>query len=149
MTRYVVDASVAVKWFLPEVHDPEALRLLSDDTELLAPDLVVSEVGNILWKRVRAGDVSETEGEAVLQAFGRLRLAITPSASLILPAFAIACQTQRTVYDSQYLALALRESALLVTADEKFCNALAGTPLARSVLWIGDVPDVADPKQPS
>ena len=142
MIRYVVDASVVVKWYLPEVHDKEAQRLLRDDIELLAPDLVFSEVGNILWKRVRAGDLTAAEAEAVLQSFERLSLTVSPSAPLILPAMVIACQTQRTVYDSLYLALAIRETALFVTADAKFYNALQSTPLASSLLWVADVPDV-------
>ena len=29
MTPYVVDASVAVKWYLPEVHDVHSKRLLN------------------------------------------------------------------------------------------------------------------------
>jgi predicted nucleic acid-binding protein len=53
MRRYVVDASVAVKWFVPEIHSAEALRLLSSDCELLAPDLLPSELGNIRAVPVR------------------------------------------------------------------------------------------------
>ncbi len=141
MTRYVVDASVAVKWYLPEIHDAAALRLLHDGVELLAPDLIYSEVGNILWKRVRAGDMTSAEADAVLQSFGRLGLDISPAWPLVLSAFEIACRTQRMVYDSLYMALAVRESALLVTADEKFRNAIAGTPLAAHLLWVADIPE--------
>ncbi len=59
---------------------------------------------------------------------------VSPSWPLALSALTIACQAQRTVYDSLYLALALRESAVMVTADEKFYNALQATPLAPTVL---------------
>jgi predicted nucleic acid-binding protein len=47
----VVDASVAIKWYLPEIHSEDALRLIDEERELLVPDLVWSEVGNILWKK--------------------------------------------------------------------------------------------------
>jgi predicted nucleic acid-binding protein len=141
MSRFVVDANVAIKWYLPEVHDAPARRLLTGAHELLAPDLIYSEVGNILWKRFRAGEMTEEEVEAVMHSFGALPLAITPSWPLVLPAMTIACQTDRSVYDSLYLALAIREGVPMVTADEKFTNALKTTPIASSLLWVEDIPE--------
>jgi predicted nucleic acid-binding protein len=140
MSRYVVDASVAVKWYLPEVHDLSARRLLTGTEDLLVPDLIFSEVGNILWKRVRSQQMSEAEAQTVLQSLGTLPLVVSPSWPLALSALMIACQAQRTVYDNLYLALAVRENAIMVTADEKFYNALQATPLAPSVLWVEDIP---------
>lgn len=140
MSRYVVDASVAVKWYLPEIHDAEARRLLTGEKELFVPDLIFSEVGNILWKRVRSGQMLEPEAETVLLSLGSLSLTTAPSWPLVLPALTIACQTQRTVYDSLYLALAVRESVVMITADEKFYNALQTTPLKSYVLWVEDIP---------
>ncbi len=133
---FVVDASVAVKWFLPEIHAEAASRVLSGGHNLLVPDLVFPEVGNILWKRVRAGEVTPEEAEVVMQTLGALPLAVHPSWPLVLPALEIAVQTQRTVYDSLYLALAVREDAALVTADERLYNALQGTPLAAHLRWV-------------
>ena len=49
--RCVVDASVAIKWFVPEIHSDAALRLRGEAYELIAPDLLILEIGNILWKR--------------------------------------------------------------------------------------------------
>ena len=61
-TCLVVDASVVIKWHVTEVHSPAALRLLRDDAPALhAPDLVFPEVGNILWKKVRRGDLTEEQ----------------------------------------------------------------------------------------
>ena len=65
----VVDASVVAKWFLPEPHKDNAERLLrdflSETVELMAPDLLVVEVGNLLWKRsiVFSSDVNNAEQE--------------------------------------------------------------------------------------
>ncbi len=129
-----------MKWYLPEIHDVPARRLLTGSEELLVPDLLFSEVGNILWKRVRAGQMVEGEAQTVLTSLGALPLSVSPSWPLVLPALAIACQTQRTVYDSLYLALAVRESAVMVTADEKFYNALQATPLRPYVLWVEAIP---------
>lgn len=140
MSRYVVDASVALKWYLPEIHDEAARRLLSGNHTLFVPDLLYSEIGNILWKRVRAGQIHEMEAEAVLQSLGALPLSVSPSWPLALSALTIACRTQRTVYDSLYLALAVRERAVMVTADAKFYNALQETPMASFLMWVEELP---------
>lgn len=140
MSRYVVDANVAIKWYLPEIHDEAARRLLATEHTLLAPDLIFSECGNILWKRVRAGQITREEAQEVLESLGNLELEVSPSWPLVIPAMEIACQADRSVYDSLYLALAIREAAVMVTADEKFYNALLSTPLAPFLLWVEDVP---------
>ena len=140
MSQYVVDASVGIKWYLPEVHDVAARRLLSGQHDLWVPDLIFPEVGNILWKRVRAGQLTEAESQEVLNSFVDLDLTVVASSSLVLPALTIACQAQRTVYDSLYLALAIQEQTVMVTADEKFYNAIKSTPLAVFVLWVENIP---------
>jgi predicted nucleic acid-binding protein len=53
MSVYVVDASVAVKWMLPEVLAAEAARLQSPVHELHAPSFFEVELANILWKKLR------------------------------------------------------------------------------------------------
>ncbi len=140
MSRYVVDANVAIKWYLPEVHDEVARRLLENAHTLIVPDLLFSECGNILWKRVRSGQVTREEAQAVLQSLGSLDIEVSPSLSLALPALEIACLTNRSVYDSLYLALAIHEGTVMVTADEKFYNALLSTPMAPYLLWVEDIP---------
>ena len=63
MTRTVViDASVAVKWILPEPGHEASLRLLDlyqdEQVDLYAPYLLITEVGSVLWKRVQRGDLN-------------------------------------------------------------------------------------------
>ncbi|WP_211175979.1 type II toxin-antitoxin system VapC family toxin [Brasilonema sp. UFV-L1] len=64
MSRYVVDANVAIKWFLPQVYADDARRLLTGNHSLLVPDLLFPEVGNILWKEVRFGLGTAKEARA-------------------------------------------------------------------------------------
>ncbi len=56
MSRYVLDASVAIKWFVPKIYSNAARQLLASDHSFLVPDFFFAEVGNVLWKRVRRGD---------------------------------------------------------------------------------------------
>jgi predicted nucleic acid-binding protein len=140
VSPWVVDASVGIKWFLPETHTEHALRLLVGGHRLLVPDLFFPEVANILWKRVRRGEMSDREASTTLQAFGALSLQSFASCPLSLVALEIACQTQRSAYDSLYLALAVRERGVMVTADRKLYEIIHNTPLASSICWIEDVP---------
>lgn len=139
MSRFVVDTSVAVKWFVSEPHSQEARMMLVGDHELLVPDLLFPEFGNVLWKRVRNGEMTEGEASAVLDALLQIPLRVHSSGDLVIPALEIANRTQCTVYDSLYLALALRDKALLVTADSHFLNSLRPTPLAAHLIWVEDL----------
>jgi predicted nucleic acid-binding protein len=139
VSRFVVDASVAVKWFLPEPHADAARRLLDGGHTLMAPDLLFPEVANILWKRVRRQEITDEEAAATVQALGALPLQVSASWPLVLLALEIACRTQRTVYDSLYLALAVHEDCAMVTADRKLYDAIQGSPMAPHIGWVEEV----------
>jgi len=77
----VVDASVVIKWHVTEVHSNAALRLLRDDAPALhVPDLVYPEVGNILWKKVRRGDLTEEQARRIGHLLAVAPLTVHPSA---------------------------------------------------------------------
>ncbi len=65
MTALVVDASVAIKWVVQEAGTPEALALRK--ATLLAPDLLVLECANILWKKHKLGQLTVGEASAIAQ----------------------------------------------------------------------------------
>ena len=137
--HYVVDASVAVKWLLPEVHSSEAELLLSEDVALSAPDLLYAEIGNVLWKRVINGDIADDQAREALRRLLLVEIDIAPADLLVADALAIACAHRRSIYDSLYIALAVQQDSVLVTADKRLHNAMRDTPLARRLVWIADV----------
>ncbi len=143
MTRFVIDASVAAKWFLPPSGEPlaeEALRLLGGYGEgrfqFAVPDLFWAECANILWKAVRQGRWTCSAAEEAIAALQDRRLPTTSSRDILEDAFSIAATFDRTVYDSLYVALAVRVKADLVTADMRLANALAAHLPVR---WLGAV----------
>lgn len=138
MKKFVVDASVAVKWFVPEVHSLAAARLLDPQAYLLAPDRIGPEVGNTLWKKVRREEISLEEAREILTSLERLEVDVHPSAVLLPAALEIANALDRSVYDSLYLALAAAQSCSLVTADRKFHLAVSETALANHIRWVED-----------
>ena len=139
MRRCVVDASVAIKWLVPEVHSEAASRLLAPERQILAPDLIGPECGNTLWKKWRRQELSAEEVEELLQDLRRLPLRIVPCESLYASAWAIARRFERTFYDSLYVALSAGGSCPLVTADLRLYNALRGARGDFELVWVEDV----------
>jgi predicted nucleic acid-binding protein len=140
VSLFVVDASVAIKWFLPENHSEAALRLLTQPHTLHAPDLIFSELGNVLWKRVRRNEISKKEADAILEGLLTLNIQVQTSQALIPLALEIACGENRTVYDSLYLAAAIALKSPLITADARFFRALSKGPFSAHLLWVEDIP---------
>jgi predicted nucleic acid-binding protein len=133
---YVVDASVAVKWVLDEAHSTEARRLLLPEYVLMAPELLPTEVGNVLWKRVRRSDFDKDHALVLLDAVLARRMSLVPSSLLIEDALSLAIETGRTVYDSLYLALAIQSGLPLVTADLRFFNGLNASHYSQHMKWV-------------
>jgi predicted nucleic acid-binding protein len=136
--NYVVDASVCVKWYVPEIHEEAATRLLKSGARLHAPELIHPEFANIIWKKTRKGEITPVQGEKIIASFSRLRWEMHPHGRIIKSAYAGAAETGQTVYDWTYLALAVSLSCEFVTADEKFYHALERTLLKKNLRWIGD-----------
>lgn len=138
---FVIDASLAAKWFLPdEPFSALALQLLRSatvgDTDFVVPDLFFSECGNILWKAQRRRRLSAEETLAAIQVIGDLKLLTVPASGLLYHTLEIARTYDRTFYDSLYIAVAVQQEATLVTADEKLANATAAY---FPVKWLGAI----------
>lgn len=129
----VVDSSVAAKWYVPEPDSALAERVAAAH-RLLAPDFLVVELGNILWKKVERSLMARSDVDEIVAGFvEREPIRFYRASILIRAAVEIASTYHRSVYDSLYVALAVYEDTVMVTADERLVNALAGTPLARHV----------------
>lgn len=119
MTGYVLDASVAVAWYLPESFSDEARRyrdrLSRGEIRCVVPDLHFWEVGNVLRTYVRRGEI---ESELAREIF---ELHLDAGLEVAEPertrAFAVALDFDATVYDAVYIALALDSDLPLLTAE--------------------------------
>jgi predicted nucleic acid-binding protein len=141
VTTCVADASVAAKWLLPGAGEDlrdEANHLLERyvgrDLQLLAPDLMGAEIGNVLWKAARRNRISATNAEISLRRFIELSIPVVPSADLLVRSLQISMICDRSFYDSLYVALALTTRTELVTADERLVNELGSRFPVR---WLG------------
>lgn len=122
MRKVAIDASVVIKWFVPE-RDHEAARQLRDAyldghiEQLVAPSLLPYEVVNGL----RFHDyVSHSIVEEVAEVLSGYGISITPFRELS-NIVGIAFENQLTVYDAAYVALLDRVDCLY-TADQAIVN---------------------------
>ena len=117
----VVDASVVIKWFIPEADSEKAVKLRDRHIEgsltLIAPDLLVYEVANALTYHP---DLSVDEIKQDLEALLMMDLdLIQPSGEFVSSIAEDARKYAVSVYDSSYIALAEATSSSLITADRK------------------------------
>ncbi|MFQ5959015.1 MAG: type II toxin-antitoxin system VapC family toxin [Alphaproteobacteria bacterium] len=135
----VVDASVAIKWFVREPLQEAAFALARQEETLLAPDLLIAEVTNAAWKKVARGEIDPPQAYTIAAAIGRNGPRLYSSAVLNEQALRIALALNHSVYDCLYLACAELAEAVLVTADARLCDAVAGGPYAGLVRHLSEV----------
>lgn len=134
----VVDASVAVKWFVAEWLHDEARGLLDRPEALVAPDLLPVETANVAWKKLRRGELTAGEASQLVAVLLGGVPALRPSRELLPRALDLAAGLDHAVYDCLYLALALEEQATLVTADHRLHERVAGSDLCGATALLGD-----------
>jgi predicted nucleic acid-binding protein len=123
----VIDASVAAKWFVVEPGASAARELVETESVLIAPELVIVEVLNVVWKRFIRNDLERDQMDHIPDALPKLFTELWPTVWLARRAFEIAAELRHPVYDCFYLALAESENATLVTADRRLIERLAGS----------------------
>jgi predicted nucleic acid-binding protein len=115
----VLDASIALKFLLPEADSTVALRLLRSPTALVAPDILPLELAAAITKYHRRRLITLDEARAAAAAAGRVVTDLHPSRPLLAPAFELSLLLGHGVHDCLYLVLARRLSAPLLTADRR------------------------------
>lgn len=123
MSTLVIDASIAVKWVIEENGTPAALAL-RDKARLIAPELLVAECANILWKKVQRGELSIDEAHLAARILEAAEIELLPTRFLLAAATRMAIDLNHPAYDCFYLALAEANECRFVTADERFLRKL-------------------------
>lgn len=123
MTSLVIDASVAVKWYVREVGSDKAVLLLADSQyEFLAPDIFHAEVVNALLRQAREGQLPEDALASALTDIGKAVPRLVASSEVMERATGLARALDHPIYDCLYLALAEANDTVLVTADAEFVS---------------------------
>lgn len=117
-----MDASVAIKWVVAEPGTKEALGLFG--SRLFAPALLQAECANILWKKVRRGELSSTEARIAARLLANFGVEVVSPEPEMARVLELAIALDHPAYDCVYLAAAEKLGAPLVTADERLVRAV-------------------------
>ena len=136
--RFVVDASVAVKWLVVEEDADVAQELATSGHELHAPRLMASEVANALWRKARTGEIERRAAGVLLANVPDMPVRWGADETVSADAVRLALAFDRPIYDCVYLALAHRIGATMLTADRRFANTLASNEHGETVMTLAD-----------
>lgn len=138
MTRFVVDASVALKWFFDEGDRAEARALLTSGASLLAPALMLTEITNALWKKRRSGAVTVEEAIHICGQLPPFFARIHAVEALLPQALMLSFRLEHPVYDCIYLSLARDQDCPLVTADRRLLAKVTSDSDLPTILPLSD-----------
>ncbi len=128
---YIVDASVGVKQFIPDLLTSKVNQLFTlleyPNTEIFVPDLFYIECANVLWKYVRAGLYNVDDFPADLTSLKSFPLRVISTADLMENAVSIAVTHGISAYDASYVALSVQVNATLLTLDQRLVRTLANS----------------------
>jgi predicted nucleic acid-binding protein len=119
VASYVLDASVLAALYVddPAMEQSEAALEQIQGDELHAPDFVVLEVANVLWKRVRREELHAEDAMAAIADLSAASIQFHPIGGLVTQSLALALSHGFTTYDAAYVALATRVGGIVMTND--------------------------------
>lgn len=135
----VVDASVAIKWFVAEPGRDAAIGLIGSGEMLVAPDLIVAEVMNVLRRKHRQQAIS---GQPLSDAAGAIAACfshLVPAAMIVEETVRLALRLDHSVYDCLYLACAVILATGLATADKTFASKASQAGYSRQIVDFASV----------
>ncbi|MDD1701666.1 MAG: type II toxin-antitoxin system VapC family toxin [Methanoregula sp.] len=117
----VLDSSIIAAIFFPEKITEKA-GTVAENYDCITVDLAYAEVANVAWKITVRSPQKRDVIQSLLAdscAFIRETCRVIPAQDLVPEAYDLACSRKITIYDALFLSAAVRENALLVTADTK------------------------------
>lgn len=135
----VVDASVAVKWFIPEAGDLAAQEVLDNAQKLIAPALIRLEVAGGILRHYRSKTISESEARAACAEWSAMLsegvIHLVPDAELFEAALPVAFKCGLKIPDCLYIAAGKVMNAPLITADKPLHD--RGLTVHRQIVLLG------------
>lgn len=122
MTERVIDASVLAYALIGKTPEAESLRARLRGTDCHAPHLIDAELGSVLRRRVRAGDITPTQAHTALRAARDVIEVRYPHVG-VLADLAWSWRDNLSFYDALYVALAVRLDVPLITGDGRLSRA--------------------------
>jgi predicted nucleic acid-binding protein len=134
----IIDASVALKWVIDEEQHLDARRLVPLASRFTAPEIMLTEVANVLRKKVRRRELGQLQARVAIDGIRKVIPAIEPTLRSAGRVLDLAIALDHHAYDCVYLALAERVDGVLVTADRVLVGKLHRAGVAIEVCQIDD-----------
>ena len=120
MTRFGIDAPVAVRLAREGV-------IVSDDHQLVAPNLLRSQALSMIYRSVRAGETSASDARVLLDGITTMRVRLLGDRVSRGTAFRIAEQLGwDDTADAEYVAVAQLQADAFVTLDADLARSVEG-----------------------
>lgn len=137
----VVDANVALCWSFEAPDSAKAISLLHNGDHLIAPDLIIPEVTNALFKLIGVLPEKADRARDAIAFLPRWFSEIVPSQNLRIQALDLALELRHPAYDCCYLALALSRGVKLVSADVRFLRRTKEGRYGKDIIGLNDLPE--------
>lgn len=129
----VIDACVAIKWFIPEKNYERAGAILRSHYSMIVPDLFFIEMDAIIIKKIRKKQIEAADSLKIYNEIRNIPFEVVPYPLISKMAFDLSSALPVTQYDACYLAAALEYNEKVYTADMRFVKGMKGTPFERYV----------------
>ena len=136
MSKPVIDACVAIKWFLPERGHEIAGEILKNHNNMIAPDLFFIEMDAIITKKVRQRFVDLEDAKKMHEETRNFPIKIIPYSMISDIAFDLSSGLSITLYDACYLATAIEFDQKIYTSDKRFVNGMKNTPFEHHLEYV-------------
>ena len=126
----VLDISALIRLFVPDGPLPEDLEKFLRGVErglniAIAPELLMAEVANVLWKKEKSHEFAGDESDRLLSDILSLPIRLFLHRPMLIRALELAREHNLTVNDTLYLALAEEHGAVIFSADRKLLKIAA------------------------
>lgn len=140
--RYVPDASVAVKWFIDE-QDSEKARLMKDlfsegALDLEAPTLIQYETASAL-RFHPVVKLNSNQFLIVMQSLDGLQITREPTSAEWATSHMLTLENPISIYDSIYIAFAIRDHSIMVTADAALVDRIKAPDTKKKLILLSDL----------
>lgn len=124
----VLDVSAAIEIIFQREKDNTFKSIYTQGTWIIAPDLFIAEITNVLWKYHKAGLISHIDCIQYVQDGIDMIDDFIGTRELWKEALAEGMKNNHSIYDMYYAVLARRNDATLITNDgalAKVCEKLS------------------------
>ena len=143
METLVLDASIAIKWVVEEEGTDDAVNLRSR-FRFAAPELIIPECANILWKKVQRGELSRDEAALAARLLERAGINFLSMSGLLEETTKLSIALSHPAYDCTYLLAAQKIGSRFVTADTRLLRIIAERAPSEIALLCVPLSDVSN-----